>query len=534
MGNRLGIQLSSDDEDALAGSDNEFGSNVINFTINAMDMELRTPCYHSNDMPKIRSKPDLDKFQATDIYKEIRACSGLASLHPDNRWNLVRALQQRENGLASPRSASFSTNQQRYISNLYIPNKKSTRLMSLDSKVFVTKFNRSGSKLLTACQDGFVRIYDGAKGTYHLLNRIRARDVEWSIIDADFSPNGQHFAYSTWSRSCRWPVAIPKLCINPCFLSVFVMPVNGGEDDCQWIDVHGLPNHRLAIFALRYSPTGDKIIGASNNAMVIVTDIRTRSTQILRTHRMPGTDVNSVCFLHDKDPNVIIAGCDDGLLKVFDLRTTFRSREFSKSVASFIGHYDGVTYIDSRNDGYHVLSNSKDQSIKIWDMRKPGNLRNRSRARQQQLDLTMWDYRWNRVPREFYNPHKPLDGDTSIMTYRGHRVTKTLLRAKFSPLEQTGQRYIYTGCATGRIIIYDVLTGKIKEAIEGHRNVIRDLDWHPERAEIVSGSWDTHVHLNNFSRSNANRSMKRAHSSDPDKRPLRRSRRLANRNMTPD
>jgi len=51
--------------------------------------------------------------------------------------------------------------------------------------------------------DGFVRIYDGAKGTYHLLNRIRARDVEWSIIDADFSPNGQHFAYSTWSRSCR-------------------------------------------------------------------------------------------------------------------------------------------------------------------------------------------------------------------------------------------------------------------------------------------------------------------------------------------
>jgi len=36
--------------------------------------------------------------------------------------------------------------------------------------------------------------------------------------------------------------------------------------------------------------------------------------------------------------------------------------------------------------------------------------------------------------------------------------------------------------------VYDVLTGKIKEAIEGHRNVIRDLDWHPDRSEIVSGS----------------------------------------------
>lgn len=183
-------------------------------------------------------------------------------------------------------------------------------------------------------------------------------------------------------------------------LLVFIMPVDGNEDDCQWIDVNGLPHHRLAIFSLRYSPTGDKIIGGSNNAMIIVTDIRTRNTQILRTHRMPGTDVNCVSFLHDKDPNVIVAGCDDGLLKVYDLRTSFRSRELSKSVASFIGHFDGVTYIDSRNDGYHVLSNSKDQSIKIWDMRQPSNLRNRSRARQQQLDLAMWDYRWNRVPRE--------------------------------------------------------------------------------------------------------------------------------------
>ncbi|XP_017123566.1 DDB1- and CUL4-associated factor 11 [Drosophila gunungcola] len=515
MGNQYGMHINSDDDDDdFDSSDNELGFNVINFTVNAMDMELRSD-YCNHELPVIRSKPDLVKFQNTDMYKEIRASSGLVS-NPDDRWNLVRALQQRENGMASPHSASFSKNQQRYISNLYIPNKKSTRLMSLDSKIFVTKFNRTGTKLLTACQDGFVRIYDGAKGTYHLLNRIRARDVEWSIIDADFSPNGQHFAYSTWSRS------------------FFIMPVNGGEDDCQWIDVNGLPNHRLAIFSLRYSPTGDKIIGGSNNANVIVTDIRTRSTQILRTHRMPGTDVNSVCFLHDKDPNVIIAGCDDGLLKVYDLRTSFRSRELSKSVASFIGHYDGVTYLDSRNDGYHVLSNSKDQSIKIWDMRQPSNLRNRSRARQQQLDLTMWDYRWNRVPREFYNPNKALDGDTSIMTYRGHRVTKTLLRAKFSPLEQTGQRYIYTGCATGRIIIYDVLTGKIQEAIEGHRNVIRDLDWHPERSEIVSGSWDTHVHLNNFSRSNANRPVKRSHSSGQDKRPLRRSRRLANRNVTPD
>lgn len=45
-----------------------------------------------------------------------------------------------------------------------------------------------------------------------------------------------------------------------------------------------------------------------------------------------------------------------------------------------------------------------------------------------------------------------MDDDASVMTYRGHRVAKTLQRAKFSPASLTGQRYIYTGCASGRLV----------------------------------------------------------------------------------
>ncbi|EDW02424.1 DDB1- and CUL4-associated factor 11 [Drosophila grimshawi] len=512
MGNSLGFL--SDNDDPFELPVDEFGYNVINFTVNAMDLQLRPPNNHPSSLP-VCEKPNVDQFQTTDMYKEVQARSSLLSKPTEKRFNLMHALLQRENGIASPGSGSFSPNQQRYISNMYIPNHRSMRLMSLDAKIYVTKFNKSGSKLLTACQDGFVRIYDGSKGTYHLLNRMNARDVQWCIMDADFSPNGQHFAYSTWSRS------------------FYIMPVNGSEDDCQWIDVNETSSSRAGIFSLRFSPTGDKIIGGSSNASVIVGDVQTRVTQILRTHRIPVTDVNAVCYVNHNDPNVIIAGCDDGLLKVYDLRTSFRGRNPSKSVLSFIGHFDGITYIDSRNDGYHVLTNSKDQSIKIWDMRQPSGQRNRS-DRQHHLTMTNWDYRWDRVPREFYNPHKALDGDSSIMTYRGHRVSKTLQRAKFSPMEQTGQRFIYTGCATGRIIIYDVLTGKIREAIEGHKQVIRDLDWHPVRSEIVSSSWDTHVHLNNYNRNFATQAQKRRRSHTQDNKPLRRSRRLANRNVTPD
>lgn len=47
----------------------------------------------------------------------------------------------------------------------------------------------------------------------------------------------------------------------------------------------------------------------------------------------------------------------------------------------------------------------------------------------------------------------PLPGDCSVNTYRGaHTLLSTLIRARFSPLELTGQRYIYVGSATGEIV----------------------------------------------------------------------------------
>jgi len=71
------------------------------------------------------------------------------------------------------------------------------------------------------------------------------------------------------------------------------------------------------------------------------------------------------------------------------------------------------------------------------------------------------------------------------MTYRGHSVLQTLIRCHFSPSFSTGQRYIYTGCAAGRIVIYDVLTGKVETVLLGHTACVRDVSWHPYSMEII-------------------------------------------------
>lgn len=143
------------------------------------------------------------------------------------------------------------------------------------------------------------------------------------------------------------------------------------------------------------------------------------------------------------------SGGDDGICKVWDRRTLTESDP--KPVGNLAGHMDGITFVEPRGDGRHLLTNSKDQSIKLWDVRKFSShegLKNTQKA----VSSQKWDYRWQKVPKALTNPKKQVEGDTSIMTYSGHSVLQTLCRCHFSPSETTGQRFIYAGCAAGRVV----------------------------------------------------------------------------------
>jgi WD40 repeat protein len=83
--------------------------------------------------------------------------------------------------------------------------------------------------------------------------------------------------------------------------------------------------------------------------------------------------------------------------------------------------------------------------------------------------------------------------------YRGHRVLQTLVRAYFSPVESTGQRYIYTGSTDGTVYIYDVVTGETVRKLSGHAATVRDVSWHPTLPVIATSSVS---HLNMLQDSN--------------------------------
>lgn len=78
--------------------------------------------------------------------------------------------------------------------------------------------------------------------------------------------------------------------------------------------------------------------------------------------------------------------------------------------------------------------------------------------------------------------------------------------------------------------------------IEGHKDIIRDADWHPKRNEILTSSWDYSVNINTFQ----DKSTEKKRSRNPPTSdyldenqdlmdvapPLRRSRRIAQRLAT--
>lgn len=71
----------------------------------------------------------------------------------------------------------------------------------------------------------------------------------------------------------------------------------------------------------------------------------------------------------------------------------------NKPVGCFAGHHYGLTYVDLKGDGRYLITNSKDQSIKLWDMRAFSSLDAVRYTRNWSVNKK-WDYRYQ-LPANF-------------------------------------------------------------------------------------------------------------------------------------
>jgi WD repeat-containing protein 23 len=96
-------------------------------------------------------------------------------------------------------------------------------------------------------------------------------------------------------------------------------------------------------------------------------------------------DVNSCCWADTASGNVLISASDDTFLKVWCVpriaspMTLFNDNGYrdrrslgssQKPSGVLIGHTEGITNVSAKGDGRYVISNGKDQALRLWDLRK--------------------------------------------------------------------------------------------------------------------------------------------------------------------
>ncbi|KAJ3160209.1 hypothetical protein HDU86_001045 [Geranomyces michiganensis] len=401
------------------------------------------------------------------------------------RPSVYDMIKQREQGILDSDSLLS-------LSQSIMPNRSTQVLERHGSRAYSGQFSDDGNFFFSCTQDFRLHMYNTTDpANIEKTGTIQGERGQWTITDCSLSPDNSKMIYSS---------------ITPIVHLASVDPDRDTETHHTALDFDPMDDG-FGIWSVRFSGDAKEIVAGASNECLYVFDIETRSV----LHEIAGHDdhVNAVCFADQRSPHILFSASDDSFVKIWDRRSLGRG---SKPAGIFVGHTEGVTYLDSKSDGRYALSNGKDQTMKMWDLRKclEENQFRDDETLQVGYYSERWDYRSDNYPgpRNFRHPR-----DCSVQTFTGHSVLKTLIRCHFSPLFNTGQQYVYTGSADGIVRIFS-LDGQLvhelntNDGLKGNElprermafdfflprrswagQVTRDVSWHPFLPYMISTSW---------------------------------------------
>ncbi|KAI9368802.1 WD40-repeat-containing domain protein [Aspergillus egyptiacus] len=448
-------------------------------------------------VPRRTGPPQYPKVPSDEGTKLMRSGTfGSEPSYVDERMkrkkSLAGRMMWRELGIDG---YGLQRNKVRSISQELIPGTPADKIIHYDAKCYSGQFSDDGNFFFSCAQDFKVRMYDTSNPyEWKYYKTVDYPFGSWTITDATLSPDNRFLAYSSLRHLVCLASTDPADSSDPAVLDLSSTP--NGRPGRDFFGRSG-----FAVWSVRFSGDGREIVAGTGDYSVIVYDLETRQPVLrVRNHE---DDVNAVCFGDQSSPHILYSGSDDSTIRVWDRRSMGDRRE----AGVFVGHTEGLTYVDSKGDGRYVLSNSKDQTMKLWDLRKM-----MSTTKFDTLDTasygTGFDYRFDPYPEAFYYPHPQ---DCSVVTFRGHRVLRTLIRCHFSPPGSTDSRYVYSGSEDGKVYVYNLdatLAGTIdvrkathfsrphKRRFHGRtsendwKTCVRDASWHPTVPVMAATAWN--------------------------------------------
>ncbi|KAE8209723.1 hypothetical protein CF327_g6328 [Tilletia walkeri] len=393
----------------------------------------------------------------------------------------------------------------------YVPNSAGVEVARYDDRCYCGQYSEDSTFFYSCTKNFMLHMYDTTRAqppppaghglaqryrangsqltSLRTIKSIKCRGGDWTITDANLSPDNRFMIYSSIS---------PYIHLVPTGLGDVEEGSASNADDNADDDsvdpnnpAHSARQVQLdlsppsarnswfsggAIWSIRFSGDAREIVAGAGSGDIAVYDIEARR----QTLRVPGhsDDVNAVAFADRGSGNVLISGSDDTYVKVWDRRSLYQG----KPAGVLVGHTEGVTFVAPKGDGRYCVSNGKDQSAKLWDLRQMHSGADFDRMLRvdrgsRAVYGTGYDYRG-----DSYGPpaYETRPNDCSLMTFRGHAVLRTLIRCHFSPEATTGQKYIYSGSADGLIHIWS-LDGRVVQVIDRSKTL-------PLVSDVVKGA----------------------------------------------
>ena len=121
------------------------------------------------------------------------------------------------------------------------------------------------------------------------------------------------------------------------------------------------------------------------------------------------------------------------------------------------GHGDSVTGMALNAEGTFLLTNSMDNTLRIWDVR----------------------------------PFAPANRCTKVLTGHQHTFEKHLLKCAWS---KDGRR-VTAGSGDRMVCVWDVHAHKLEYRLPGHTGSVNEAVFHPEQPIVASASSDKTLYL---------------------------------------